>query len=336
MFLRHHYRHHRHRRHHGKAYKIILPFFIAAVVLILALTAIVAILSNRLLDSALNPKGNGRDIEMSRESWTIRMNGIIDWYDSLSNCGVFCDTTINAEDGVSLYAVYAPSPDAGRPTAILVHGYTDNHICMMHLARMYRDSLNFNVLIPDNRSHGKSGGQYIQMGWLDRLDIKLWMNVASDIFGPTPIVAHGVSMGAAAVMMTSGEPDLPGNVAAFIEDCGYSSVWDQFAGELKNRYDLPSFPLLNVASAICKMRHGWSFKEASTVGPLSRCTLPMLFIHGDSDRFVPTQQVYVNYNAKTCGVKDMWLAPGVRHAKSYECHPAEYTAKVREFLNNNL
>lgn len=335
MFGRYFYHYH-HRHHRSKTQKIVISIIISAIILLLIAVAIIFIGGNRLLDTALNPKGDGRDIEMSRETWSIRMPGIIDWYDSLSACGVFRDTVVKAEDGVPLYAVYAAAEDAGRPTAILVHGYTDNHICMMHLARMYRDSLNFNVLIPDNRRHGNSGGKFIQMGWLDRLDVKMWMNVANGIFGTAPMVSHGISMGAATVMMTSGEADLPSNVAAFIEDCGYSSVWEQFARELKKRYEMGPFPFLYSANVMCKLRCGWSFREASTIKPLSRCSLPMLFIHGDTDRFVPTAQIYKNYDAKIHGVRQMWLVPGARHAKSFECYPAEYTAKVREFLNNNI
>ena len=196
---------------------------------------------------------------------------------------------------------------------------------------MYRDDLNYNVLAPDLHYHGLSEGRAVQMGWLDRLDIIRWIDVAHNVWDDDFMVIHGVSMGGATTMMVSGEP-LPAYVRAFVEDCGYSSVWDQFAHNLKDMFCLPPFPVLNSASTVCKHRYGWGFKEASSLAQLTKCDRPMLFIHGENDDFVPTAHVYKNYEAKTEGYKELWIAPGSAHATAYKDHPAEYTERVRAFL----
>lgn len=288
-----------------------------------------------MVDYALCPEDHGQNLEKLRERWNKRMPGIIDWYDSLHTAGIFRDTVVLQPDGRHLHAVYAPGAEVGgavEGTAVIVHGYTDNHLCMMHIARIYRDSLGMNVLLPDNSHHGLSEGDAIQMGWLDRLDVKQWLNVAHGIFGGDLMLVHGVSMGGATTMMLSGEPDLPTYVRGFVDDCGYTSVWNQFAKEMKEKFHLPTFPVLNCASLVCRWRYGWDFKEASSVAQLAKCTLPVLFIHGDSDKYVPTADVYVNYQAKKKGYRDLWLAPGSAHAKSCEQHYAEYAAKVRDFV----
>ena len=133
-------------------------------------------------------------------------------------------------------------------------------------------------------------------------------------------------------MMLSGEPDLPEYVRGFVDDCGYTSVWNQFRKELKEKFNLPPFPVLSSADLFCRLRYGWNFKEASSVAQLARCTRPMLFIHGDSDAYVPTADVYVNYDAKVQGYKSLWLVPDTAHAKSCQNHPQEYAAHLREFL----
>ena len=282
---------------------------------------------------ALLPEEHGNDIEGDRAKTESRYPGIIAWYDALHDGGVFRDTTIVGEGGYKLHAVYAPAADPSAPQgcAIVVHGYTDNHICFLNLVRMYRDVLNYSVLVPDLHYHGYSEGRSVQMGWLDRLDIRRWIDVAHDIWNPDFLVVHGVSMGAATTMMLSGE-ELPPYVRAFVEDCGYSSVWDQFAHNLKDTFHLPPFPVLNSASAVCRHRYGWGFKEASSVDALARCTRPMLFIHGENDDFVPTSHVYKNYEAKTQGYKELWIAPGSEHAMAFKDHPEEYTQKVKDFL----
>ncbi len=82
--------------------------------------------------------------------------------------------------------------------------------------------------MPDLRGHGQSEGNYIGMGWDERLDIVDLTKYIINNYANTEIVLFGVSIGVATVMTTSGEK-LPSNVKAIIEDCGYTSAWSQFA-----------------------------------------------------------------------------------------------------------
>jgi fermentation-respiration switch protein FrsA (DUF1100 family) len=291
------------------------------------------VVGNYMCKYALLPEEHGNDIEGDRAKAESRYPGILAWYDGLHKKGLLRDTTLIGEGGYKLHAVYgaACDPAHAQGTAVVVHGYTDNHLCFLNLVRMYRDSLNYNVMVPDLHYHGYSEGQAVQMGWLDRLDVRRFGDMAHQIWGDDFLVVHGVSMGAATTMMLSGD-DLPDYYRAFVEDCGYSSVWDQFAHNLKDSFHLPPFPVLNSASIVCKRKYGWSFKEASSVAQLAKCERPMLFIHGDKDDFVPFEHLQKNYDAKVKGYKEMWVAPGSEHAMAYKDHPAEYTQHVRAFL----
>ena len=283
---------------------------------------------------ALKPEEHGiDDIERTRHKADSLMPGSTKWYDDLKAEGILKDTTILGYRDFKVHACYVPAKDpaTAEGTAIVVHGYGDNHFVFLYLVRMYRDDFNYNVLFPDLQYHGYSEGDHIQMGWYDRFDIEKWIPVAHDIFGDDFMVLHGVSMGAATVMMTSGD-ELPGYVRCFVEDCGYSSAWDQFAFNLKDSFHLPAFPVLNSASIVCNKRYGWKFKEASSVNQLAKCELPMLFIHGDADDFVPFSHLQKNYDAKVKGYKEMWVAEGAVHANSYAKHPEEYKQHVHDFL----
>ena len=291
------------------------------------------LVGNYMCKYALLPEEHGNDIEGDRAKAESRYPGILSWYDHLLSSGQIRDTSLIGEGGYKLHAVYGPASDPAHAqgTAVVVHGYTDNHLCFLNLVRMYRDSLNYNVMVPDLHYHGYSEGKAVQMGWLDRLDVRRFGDMAHEIWGDDFLVVHGVSMGAATTMMLSGDP-LPDYYRAFVEDCGYSSVWDQFAHNLKDSFHLPPFPVLNSASIVCKNKYGWSFKEASSVDQLAKCERPMLFIHGDKDDFVPFEHLQKNYDAKVKGYKEMWVAPGSEHAMAYKDHPAEYTQHVRDFL----
>lgn len=257
------------------------------------------------------------------------------WMSRLNSKDQFKDIYILSKDSVKLHAYYIPSERQTANTAILVHGHKCSARRMLHLAYMYQHDLKFNVLLPDLRGHGLSGGNSIQMGWNDRKDLQQWIGIADDIF-QTPdslarIVLHGISMGAAATMMTAGE-DTPSNVKCFVEDCGYTDVFDEASHVLKTQYNLPKFPIVFISNLMNKHINGWSFSEASALEAVKRCNKPMLFIHGGADTYVPPRMVHELYSAKANN-KMIYEPKGVMHARSYHDHQKEYTRNVQAFLN---
>ena len=127
----------------------------------------------------------------------------------------------------------------------------------------------------DNRCHGKSEGKYIGMGWLDKDDLKCWINLIIEQNNNAEIILHGSSMGAATVLMASGDA-LPNNVKAIIEDSGYTSVWDIFASEAKARFNLPTFPILNMFELVANVRAKYDIKEASAVEQVKKSNVPKI------------------------------------------------------------
>lgn len=286
-----------------------------------------------LIDYALKPGDRSRQEELAWHDMDSLYPGMYAWRDSLVRVHALRDTMIKAPDGAQMHAWYVRADKPTAATALLVHGYTDCSIRMMPLGRMYDRDLHMNILLPDLRNAGRTDGDHFQMGWLDRNDVKQWAALAPHIFGDSArVVVHGVSMGAATTMMLSGDNDVPQCVKAYIEDCGYTSVQDQFSKELRDQFSLPTWPLIPLASTLCKWRYGWDFEEASALNQVAKCQRPMLFIHGSEDNFVPTWMLYPLYKAKTKGYKEIYLSYGAEHARSYHLHPAEYTLRVTRFL----
>lgn len=289
-----------------------------------------------MLNYSLTPSQNkGRNLSGSYTFMFKEYPYIKPWVDSLQHMKALRDTFIVNAEGVKLHAIYVKAAQHTQKTAVIVHGYTDDCVRMLMIGYLYHRNLNYNILLPDLQSHGLSEGRAIQMGWKDRLDVMRWMDVANSIFGgKTEMVVHGISMGAATTMMISGEQSAP-YVKCFVEDCGYTSVWDEFKQELKSKFNLPSFPLMNATSMLCQLKYGWNFKEASSLKQVKKCRLPMFFIHGDADTYVPTRMVYPLYSAKP-EPKAIWITRGVEHAVSYKTYPKEYTKKVGKFVGKYI
>ncbi len=248
-----------------------------------------------------------------------------EWYNNQNLKNV---TSVNFQNKI-IHAVIIDAPEKTDKWVIISHGFTSDPAGMTDYAQAFH-KMGYNILLPVLRGHGISEEKYITMGWFDRLDILDWIKYIINIDADAQIVLHGVSMGGATVMMTTGE-SLPDNVKCAVEDCGYSSVWDEYSNELRKTYHLPVFPLLYVTSSITKVICGYGFKEASSIEQVKKSKTPTLFIHGEKDEFVPYRMLDLNYNAAGC-VKEKLSIPDAEHAESCRVHPEIYWPEVEKFI----
>ena len=284
-----------------------------------------------MLRYSLSPEEEREDTARYFRQLTEQHPEVVPWLDSLRACEGLRDTFVLMPSGERHHA-YFIRRTPGQPVAIVLHGWRDSAIKFMYIGRIYHQQLGYNVLLPDLHAHGLSEGEVIGMGWKERHDVLHWMTVAAQLFQSDEFVVHGVSMGAATAMNVSGLP-MPKEVRTvrFVEDCGYTSVWDEFSYELREEFHLPAFPLMYTTSLLCRLRNGWSFGEASSLRQVEKCHWPMLFIHGDNDHFVPSWMVHPLYEAKP-GRKSLWTPHGTQHAMAYGDYTEEYIRQVRAFM----
>ncbi len=239
--------------------------------------------------------------------------------------------TMKSHDGLRLAAYYLPAKTESDKVLILMHGYrNDGFGDFACLVRFYHE-MGYHLLVPHQRSHGESEGKYICFGVKERYDLKQWSEYIVKRFqGKCTVFLSGISMGGATVLMAAGL-QLPGQVKGIIADCAFTSPWDIFASVLQSDFHLPKTPVLEVADLICRKRAGFAFKECSTLDCMKTNRIPVLFIHGGSDTFVPTQMSYRNYEACTAE-KELLIVERAAHATSNMVEPEAYRSKVKEFM----
>lgn len=251
------------------------------------------------------------------------------WYDE----NYKQEVTIKSRKGINLHATEFRNPSNSNVWVIEIHGWTNvKRESSSYAMEFYRRG--FNVLLPDLRGHDHSESKFVSMGWLDRLDMVDWINSIVAENPKAKIIIHGVSMGGATTMMTTGE-ELCENVVLAIEDCGYSSVKDIFVDQCIRKYKIPPKLAIPAGTFVNKLINGFFFGEASAVEQLKKSKTPTLFIHGDKDDFVLPQNLDIVYNA-CAAPKEKYVVKGAEHAVSSHWFHEEYWSVVDKFLDKYL
>ena len=322
-----------------KILKIIIAILLILILLGVGLTEVIG---NYFVNYAIARSGAGGDRKISQES-TIEVLGedekIIEnnkkiakensekWSEAIQQKQV----EVKANDNITLRGTEYLNQEETNKWAIILHGYRSNPSSVLTIGEHFSEK-GYNVLIPSMRACADSEGEYVGMGWLDKDDLKCWIDLIIKQNNNSNIILHGSSMGAATVLMASGD-ELPSNVKAIIEDSGYTSVWDIFASEAKARFNLPAFPVLNMFEIVANVRANYDIKEASTLEQVKNNKTPILFIHGDADDFVPEYMCEELYEVANCK-KDKLIIHDAGHTDSKYKEPETYYNKIFEFLGN--
>ena len=242
------------------------------------------------------------------------------------------DVTTQSFDGLNLMGRYYHVRD-GAPLDIGFHGYRSSALTDFAGGSELSFAMGHNLLLIDERAHGKSGGRTIAFGIQERLDAASWVNYAVNRFGAdTKILLYGVSMGAATVLMAS-ELDLPENVKGIIADCPYSSPKAIIRKVAKDMHlpDWLAWPFVKIGA---KIYGGFDIDETDAARAVKNAHVPILIIHGEDDGFVPCEMSdIVSDNPK---LVTRYTFPGADHGFSYLVDTPRYRKIVTEFVEKVL
>jgi uncharacterized protein len=243
------------------------------------------------------------------------------------------ELTHTSFDGLILKGKFIKASKESKKVAILVHGYMSKNWDMAQFARLFLLDYGFHVFMPDLRGHGDSEGDYIGFGWHDRLDVLEWIHVINQRFkGQAELLLLGISMGGATVSLLSGE-SLPPQVKGIVSDCAYSSTEAILKYQLKRMFHLPPFPLIPILNYMTQYKAHYSIYEGNCVKAVRKSHVPILFVHGDADEFVPTQMVYSLYEAKR-DQKWLLIIPHAKHGESFSKGREVYKQALEQLIQN--
>lgn len=271
-----------------------------------------------------------RTIDMAGTNWDQYMPRMKEWKSWMLS-QPHEDVWIHSADGLKLHGTYFPG-EGGNKIILGFHGYTSKGMSDYIGLSNYYLKKGYQMLLIDERAHGESEGTYIGFGCLDRKDAVEWIKYTQGRLGrDCRIWLHGMSMGGAAVLMASGLK-LPDAVKGIISDCAFTNAWEVFSHVLKTQYHLPAFPILDISDRMAVSRAGYSLRECSAKEEVKKARVPILFIHGDADTFVPCRMCRDMYEA-CASEKEILIIKGAGHCESFYKDQEKYEETLTAFLD---
>ena len=236
-------------------------------------------------------------------------------------------------DGLNLRGLWVPAENP-KGTMLLVHGYRSCVLVDFGLVLDYYHKLGMNLLLPDQRSHGKSEGRFITFGVKESGDILEWLHFHNHTFGNYPVILSGLSMGASTVLYLA-DKQLPDNVKGIIADCGFTSPKAIISSVFTGVTHFPAVPTIWFTDLFARVFAHFSLSEMDTRVTLAGNRLPIIMVHGTEDTFVPCEMTKEGFTVCT-GPKQLLLVDGAGHVVSYLHDRERYTNLVEAFLKSYI
>lgn len=238
------------------------------------------------------------------------------------------DVKLKSRDGLQLIGHWYPCENPKR-VIVAMHGWRSTWYRDFGMIVDFWHNEGCSILFAEQRGQNNSGGEYMTFGYMERFDCLDWVNwVNEKTSHQYPIYLAGVSMGASTVLMTAGL-EIPDNVKGVVADCGFTSAYDIWKFVVKDNLHLSYGFRGYMIDEICKKKINTNSKDITTITAMQNTRVPILFIHGSEDHFVPIKMTYQNYQA--CNApKKLLVVPGAGHGQSYYLEKENYENAVRE------
>jgi fermentation-respiration switch protein FrsA (DUF1100 family) len=247
------------------------------------------------------------------------------------------DVSISASDGVILRGWLLQPASSNGDTVILLHGVSDNRVGMYGYGRWLLEK-GYNVLLPDARAHGLSGGDLATYGLTESDDIHRWASWLEENQRPRCVFGFGESMGAGQILQAlSKETRFCGVMAESpfesFREVSYARFGRPFhAGPWLGRTFF--WPTDEVGFLYVRLRYGLDMDLASPKEAVAAAKVPVFLIHGTSDRNIPaynSEDIQAANPAKVV----LWLVPQAEHCGARSVAPADFDRRILSWLSEH-
>lgn len=255
--------------------------------------------------------------------------------DALTKCNSYKSEELNLN---GLHGTLFYSNEKSKKFAIGIHGYRMNGISeFARYIPIYHD-MGYNFLAIDNCGAGESEGEFVSFGVKESSDAINWAKLLTEKFGhDIEILIFGLSLGGATTLIACGSKDLPSQIRCAIVDSPYSS----FRAEEDYILSLLKLPeaiypvFFFIINHVFKKNTGLTLKDASPIKAVKKASVPIMFIHGEDDVFVPSK--FSKELASACAsVSQLELFDKASHCQSFHWEPEHYAALIHSWAEKYM
>jgi pimeloyl-ACP methyl ester carboxylesterase len=239
------------------------------------------------------------------------------------------EVTIQSPFGYNLFGILFPV-EGSKKIVLISHGFRYGLYGSVKFLNLFLPR-GYSVLLFDLRHHGRSGGSNVTFGWKEKHDVKTWVDWSINNYGAEGVGSMGESLGAGVALQHAA---IDPRLAFVIADCPFSDLQQLLRFNLKKKYHMPGFPLIQLANFWCWLLTGMTFARVSPIRNITEMTTPLFLAHGMQDDFIPASMSRDLYAAKIKGIRRLYLAPNAGHAEAYWKNQEEYHHLVGEFLKD--
>ena len=243
------------------------------------------------------------------------------------------DIYMTNREGLILHGLWVPAENP-RGTILLAHGYRSSMLVDFGMVLEFYHTMGMNLLLPEQRCHGKSQGKFITFGVKESRDMEDWIAYHNQTFGACPVILSGLSMGASTILYLA-DKELPGNVRGIIADCGFTTPKEILSKVFYETVHLPPQLFIWITGVFSRCLARFSLDEEDTRTSLRHGKLPVFMIHGTGDDFVPCKMTQEAYDACT-SKKYLLLAENAGHGVSFLYEKDRYIDLLQQFLSAHL
>ncbi|MEG1520545.1 MAG: alpha/beta hydrolase [Clostridia bacterium] len=236
-----------------------------------------------------------------------------------------------SHDGLKLVGRIYASEQKSNVVVLACHGCRSSGVSEFAFHSQYYHKKGFDMLLVDNRACGDSEGKYMTYGLKEARDNMLWIKYILNRYGDdVKIILHGISMGAATVLIMSGM-DLPKNVVGIISESSYTSAFDEFKHQMKSALNMSPFPFLYTMNLMGILIAKCSYRKVSPLEAVKKSRTKTLFMHGGNDNYVPIEMDEKLVEACAADA-ELHIVDGCIHARCYQTKPDECEELFNSFI----
>lgn len=172
-------------------------------------------------------------------------------------------------------------------TVVLVHWHESNHTAMYPIAQVFLEK-GWNVVLYDQRAHGKNTAHTVTFGYLESQDLTQVISLVKEKIGDKALGVLGQSMGASTIAYYLGSEDAKEKLTFAVMDSPYSGMYAEIAWEIsKGKIPIMANGLTSVGSIWCEILYGYDFKIVDHVKQIKQSDTPTLIFHSKIDQKCP-------------------------------------------------